>query len=70
MAEGTTTGQSRDTIGNDAQNIYDDPLNRNRESGAAVDVERQSEQEANPYAERGSLDVTGMKTSRIRGNTK
>lgn len=68
MAEGTTTGESRDTIGNDAQNaLYSDALNRNRESGGAVDVERQSEQEDTPYNERTGNSTamkTGKRTSR------
>lgn len=58
IAEGSTTGKTRDTIGNDAQNaLYSDALNRNRTTGAPVDVERQQIREEQPYDEREDNDT-------------
>jgi ferritin-like metal-binding protein YciE len=59
MAQGSVTGTTRDTIGNDAQNIYNDELNRNRTTGDPVDVEREQSREEQAYNERGN---TGTNT--------
>lgn len=64
MAEGSATGITKDTIGNDAQNaLYSDAVNRNRTTGAPVDVERQQIQEELPYDERDSNN-TDMKIAK------
>lgn len=64
MAEGSTTGTTKDTIGNDAQNaLYSDAINRNRTTGAPVDIERQQIQEEQPYDERDS-NSTDMKIAK------
>lgn len=64
MAAGSTTGTTKDTIGNDAQNaLYSDAINRNRTTGAPVDVERQQIQEEQPYDKRDS-NSTDMKIAK------
>lgn len=70
IAAGSATGTTRDTIGNDAQNaLYDDELNRNRKTGAPVDVERQEAQEERPYDERNNRD-TDLQTATAPSGTR